>query len=97
MNTFKRKALTCAILAGLAAATLPGCAGAPPISAEGLAAVTKDNNASVGCATGTGPWGRAGVVYVNAQHATINSGKVTVNTDCSVTMEANQAPAGAVK
>lgn len=79
--------------AALIAGLLGGCA-SPAVDPAGLAAVTKENNASVGCATGTGPWGRAGVVYVNAEHASIASGKVTVNTDCSVTMEANQpAPA----
>lgn len=73
--------------------TVSGCAG-PIVDPAGLAAVTKENNASVGCATGTGPWGRAGVVYVNAEHASLASGRVIVNTDCSVTMEANQpAPA----
>lgn len=72
--------------------TLPGCAG-PTISPEQLATVTKENHASVGCATGTGPWGRAGMVFVNAEHASVASGKLSVNTDCSVTIEANQPAA----
>ena len=96
MNTFKRKTLSLAVLAGVALAA-SGCAGNPAVDPAGLAAVTKENNASVGCATGTGPWGRAGVVYVNAEHASLASGKVTVNTDCSVTMEANQSPAAVPK
>jgi hypothetical protein len=58
------------------------------VDAQQLAAVTKENNASVGCATGTGPWGRANLVYVNAEHASIASGRLAVNTDCSVTIEA---------
>lgn len=64
------------------------CAGTPPINAEQLATVTKENNASVGCATGTGPWGRAGVVFVNAQNANVVSGRVSVNTDCTIQIDA---------
>lgn len=83
------KLLFAAVLAFL----LSACAG-PSISPDQLATVTKENNASVGCATGTGPWGRANVVFVNAQNANITSGRVAVNTDCSVTVEAaGQLPA----
>jgi hypothetical protein len=71
---------------------LPGCTTTPTISPDQLATVTRENHASVGCATGTGPWGRAGVVFVNAEHASVASGKLSVNTDCTVTIEANQPP-----
>lgn len=76
------------LLLCLFAVLISACSTVPPVSPEQLAAVTRDNNASVGCATGTGPWGRANVVYVNAQNANVISGKVNVNTDCSVTIEA---------
>lgn len=67
-------------------ALLAACAG-PTVSPEQLATIAKENSAAVGCATGTGPWGRAGVVYVNAAQANQITGKVVVNTDCSVTIE----------
>lgn len=77
------------LILAFAALALAACAG-PSISPDQLAAVAKDNaSAAVGCATGTGPWGRAGVVYVNAAQASQISGTVNVNTDCSVNIQSN--------
>jgi hypothetical protein len=95
MNTFKRKALSCAILAGLAAASaLSGCAGfgVPTMTAEQLAASAKDKNASVACATGTGTGGKGSVVYVNVDKSSINSGSVVVDENCRVTISTAQRP-----
>lgn len=82
------------ILALLALAVLvilaAGCAGTPNISPDQLATVTKENRAAVGCGAGTGLYGRGNVVFVNAEHASVASGKLTVSADCTVTIEANQ-------
>ena len=79
-------------IVALVALILAGC-GTAQINPEQLAAVTTANNASVGCTTATGPWGRANILFVNAAQATQAPGKVTVNTDCSATIEANQPAA----
>lgn len=71
-------------------AILAGCGLAPTVSPEQLAAVTTENHASVGCGAGTGLYGRGNVVFVNAEHASVASGKLTVSADCTVTIEANQ-------
>lgn len=70
---------------------LAGCASAPTLNTEPLAAVAKENSSAVvGCTTATGPWGRGGVVVVNAAQANQITGKVTVNTDCSVAIESTK-------
>jgi hypothetical protein len=97
MNTFKRKALSCAILAGLGAAiaVLPGCAGLmgqPNMSADQLKAAALDKNASVACGTGTGPWGKVNTVYVNVDKTAVTNGQVTVDAECKVSISTSQKP-----
>lgn len=62
----------------------------PTMDAEQLAAAAKDKNASVACGTGTGPWGKVGTVFVNVDKASINSGSVTVDSECKITISAEQ-------
>jgi hypothetical protein len=70
---------------------LAGCLGfAPNMTPEQLQASAKDKNASVACATGIGPGGKTGVVYVNVDKSSINSGTVTVDNDCKVSITATK-------
>lgn len=87
MNTFKRKALSAAVLSALAEMA-SGCAsfGVPTMTPEQLTASAKDKNASVACATGTGTGGKGSIVYVNVDKSSINSGSVTVDENCRVTV-----------
>lgn len=75
------------------ALALAGCStlGANNMSAEQLTAAAKDKNASAVCATGTGPWGKVTSVFVNVDKASINSGQITVDSECKITVSTAKA------
>lgn len=68
-----------AVIAGCAVA---GCASMSP---EQMAQNVKDKNAVVGCANGTGPWGKVTTVYVDTNKINDNN-TVTVDAECHVTV-----------
>lgn len=75
---------------------LAGCAGlngAPTMSAEQLAAAAKDKNASVACATGSGPWGKVNTVFLNVDKSSLNAGNVSVDSECKITLSADKGAA----
>lgn len=72
----------------LSATLLGGCAGfgSPNLTPEQLKAAATDKSASVGCGTGTGPWGKVNTVYVNVDKASVKNGVVTVDAECKVSI-----------
>lgn len=77
----------------LAVTALSGCSflnPAPSMTADQLAAAAKDKNASVGCGSVVGPGDKGTVVFVNVDKSSINSGSVTVDSDCKVTITATK-------
>jgi hypothetical protein len=70
-----------------------GLGGAPNMSAEQLSAAAKDKNASVACATGSGPWGKVNTVYVNVDKASLAGvASVSADAECKVTVSAGGKP-----
>lgn len=94
MNTFKRKALFTAVLAGLAVAAA-GCEsfGAPRMSAEELQASAKDKNASVACATYDSLPVDGAVMYVNIDERVVKNGSLNVKCGANIVSFTNQVTA----
>jgi len=71
-------------------ALVGGCMSLPynpaDMSAEQLTAAAKDKNASVVCAIGNSPYGRAVIVTVNLDQKVIVQGTVTVDDTCKTTI-----------
>lgn len=82
------------IIAGLLTiivfACTSGCTALPynpaDMTAEQLTAAAKDKNASVVCAIGNTPYGRAVIVTVNLDQKVIVQGTVTVDDTCKTTI-----------
>jgi len=81
------------------ALAVAGCANNPTLpvnyeqmTADQLKQIVADKNASAACAVVNGPWGKGVVTYVLLDKATFVSGSVTVNNDCSVSIQAAPKP-----
>jgi len=72
---------------------LTGCAAAPSLpvdyanmSPDQLKQLVADKNATAVCAVVNGPWGKGSVVSVNLDRGTVNTGSMTVDSECKVSI-----------
>lgn len=76
------------------ACLLPGCASLAPDnrSPEQIKASSADRSIEVKCVLVTTPWGPQRTMLITVDRAAINSGAVTANSDCQVSVQAEPKP-----
>jgi hypothetical protein len=72
---------------------IAGCASAgyQGMTADQIAATAKMKDANVNCVVVASPWGKGTTTFVNIDKGVIQTGTVTVDADCKITV--NNAPA----